>query len=239
MLTDTPFIRLENVWKTYGEGEARVDALAGIDLSIRRGDFVAIMGPSGSGKSTAMNIIGCLDTPSAGLYSFLGVDAGRLHRGRRALLRNKYIGFVFQGYNLLARTTALDNVELPLIYRGMARRERKERSIEALRLVGLSDRAGHTPAELSGGQQQRVAIARAIVTEPELLVADEPTGNLDTARSHEIMTLLSRLNAERGLTIAMVTHEADIASYGTRTVKFVDGRIEADIRNERRPAHVS
>ena len=191
MLTDTPFIQLENVWKTYGEGEARVDALAGINLSIRRGDFVAIMGPSGSGKSTAMNIIGCLDTPSAGLYSFLGVDAGHLDRGRRALLRNKYIGFVFQGYNLLARTTALDNVELPLIYRGMPRRERKERSIEALRLVGLSDRAGHTPAELSGGQQQRVAIARAIVTEPELLVADEPTGNLDTARSHEIMTLLS------------------------------------------------
>ena len=239
MLTDTPFIQLENVWKTYGEGEARVDALAGINLSIRRGDFVAIMGPSGSGKSTAMNIIGCLDTPSAGLYSFLGVDAGHLDRGRRALLRNKYIGFVFQGYNLLARTTALDNVELPLIYRGMPRRERKERSIEALRLVGLSDRAGHTPAELSGGQQQRVAIARAIVTEPELLVADEPTGNLDTARSHEIMTLLSHLNAERGLTIAMVTHEADIAAYGTRTVKFVDGRVESDVRNERRPAHVS
>jgi putative ABC transport system ATP-binding protein len=239
MLTASPFISLEKVWKTYGAGEARVDALAGIDLSIRRGDFVAIMGPSGSGKSTAMNIVGCLDTPSAGRYSFLGVDAGNLDRGRRALLRNKYIGFVFQGYNLLARTTALDNVELPLIYRGMARRERRERAFEALQMVGLSDRAGHTPAELSGGQQQRVAIARAIVTEPELLVADEPTGNLDTARSHEIMTLLAGLNAERGLTIAMVTHEADIAAYGTRTVKFVDGHVDSDARNERRPAHVS
>lgn len=239
MLSDAPLIRLENIWKTYGEGEAQVNALAGIDLSIRRGDFVAIMGPSGSGKSTAMNIIGCLDTPTSGLYSFLGVDAGRLDRARRAILRNKYIGFVFQGYNLLARTTALDNVELPLIYRGMARKERKERSLEALRLVGLSDRARHTPAELSGGQQQRVAIARAIVTEPELLVADEPTGNLDTARSHEIMALLCRLNQERGLTIAMVTHEADIAAYGTRTVRFVDGRIESDVLNKRRPAHVS
>ncbi|MGB8817029.1 MAG: ABC transporter ATP-binding protein [Rhizobiaceae bacterium] len=238
MLNDVPFIQFENVWKTYGQGEAQVVALAGVDLSIRRGEFVTIMGPSGSGKSTAMNIIGCLDVPTQGTYAFMGLDAGKLDRARRALLRNKYIGFVFQGYNLLARTTALDNVELPLIYRGMPRRERKERAAAALELVGLSDRAGHTPSELSGGQQQRVAIARAIVTEPELLVADEPTGNLDTARSHEIMMLLTRLNESRGLTVVMVTHEADIAAYGARTIRFVDGNIASDVHNKG-PAHVS
>ena len=224
-------ITFDKVWKTYGEGEARVDALAGVDMAIARGEFVAIMGPSGSGKSTAMNIIGCLDTPTSGRYGFLGVDAGRLDRGSRALLRNRYIGFVFQGYNLLARTTAAENVELPLIYRGVAARERRALALDALAKVGLTGRERHTPAELSGGQQQRVAIARAIVASPTLLVADEPTGNLDTQRSHEIMDLLTGLNRDQGLTIVMVTHEADIAAHADRTVTFVDGRIESDSIN--------
>jgi putative ABC transport system ATP-binding protein len=223
-----PLLSFDKVWKTYGEGEARVNALAGVSLAIDRGDFVAIMGPSGSGKSTAMNIIGCLDTPTAGSYMFDGLDAGRLDRNSRALLRNLYIGFVFQGYNLLPRTTAAENVELPLIYRGAPRGERRDMAMEALAQVGLSSREHHTPAELSGGQQQRVAIARAIVTRPALLVADEPTGNLDTARSHEIMMLLTALNRELGLTIVMVTHEADVAAYAHRTVGFLDGHIESD-----------
>ncbi|MBZ9732444.1 ABC transporter ATP-binding protein [Mesorhizobium sp. CA18] len=221
-------ITFDQVWKTYGEGEARVHALAGVDLAIRRGEFVAIMGPSGSGKSTAMNIIGCLDTPTAGTYYFMGIDAGRLDRNRRALLRNLYVGFVFQGYNLLPRTTAAENVELPLIYRGVAARERRDLAMQALAEVGLVGREHHTPAELSGGQQQRVAIARAIVTRPTLLVADEPTGNLDTARTHEIMELLTRLNAELGLSIVMVTHEADVANYAGRTVRFLDGHVASD-----------
>ena len=221
-------LSFDKVWKTYGEGEARVNALAGVSLSIDRGDFVAIMGPSGSGKSTAMNIIGCLDTPSAGRYSFEGLDAGRLDRNSRAQLRNLYIGFVFQGYNLLPRTTAAENVELPLIYRGAPGRERRELAMQALADVGLGGREHHTPAELSGGQQQRVAIARAIVTRPALLVADEPTGNLDTTRSHEIMALLTALNRELGLTILMVTHEPDIAAYAQRTIGFLDGHIESD-----------
>lgn len=224
-------ITFDKVWKTYGEGEARVDALAGVDMAIARGEFVAIMGPSGSGKSTAMNIIGCLDTPTSGRYGFLGVDAGRLDRGRRALLRNRYIGFVFQGYNLLARTTAVENVELPLIYRGVAARERRALAMDALAKVGLTGRERHTPAELSGGQQQRVAIARAIVASPTLLVADEPTGNLDTQRSHEIMDLLTGLNRDQGLTVVMVTHEADIAAHADRTLTFVDGHIESDSVN--------
>ncbi|APH72221.1 ABC transporter ATP-binding protein [Aquibium oceanicum] len=227
-----PLLTFTDVWKTYGHGEAQVHALAGVDLAIERGDFVAIMGPSGSGKSTAMNIIGCLDTPTRGIYAFDGVDAGRLDRGRRAILRNLYIGFVFQGYNLLARTTAVENVELPLVYRGVPARERRGRALAALGRVGLEGRENHTPAELSGGQQQRVAIARAIVSEPTLLVADEPTGNLDTARSHEIMELLTELNHEKNLTIVMVTHESDIATYAERVVKFVDGRIAADSRVE-------
>ena len=221
-------IGFDTVWKSYGHGEARVHALAGVDLAIQRGEFVAIMGPSGSGKSTAMNIIGCLDTPTAGTYSFMGIDAGRLDRNRRALLRNLYIGFVFQGYNLLPRTTAAENVELPLIYRGAPARERRELAMQALAEVGLVGREHHTPAELSGGQQQRVAIARAIVTRPTLLVADEPTGNLDTARTHEIMELLTRLNRELGLTIAMVTHEADVAEYAERTIRFLDGHVASD-----------
>ena len=223
-----PLIEFRDVWKTYGRGEAEVHALAGIDLTIEAGEFVAIMGPSGSGKSTAMNIIGCLDTPTSGRYAFQGVDAGRLDRASRAALRNLYIGFVFQGYNLLARTTAAENVELPLIYRGVGGAEPRRRALEALDLVGLTGREDHTPAELSGGQQQRVAIARAIVTRPMLLVADEPTGNLDSARSHEIMELLVGLNRDTGLTVAMVTHEADIAAYARRTLRFVDGQVEDD-----------
>jgi putative ABC transport system ATP-binding protein len=222
-------ISFDKVWKTYGEGEAQVHALAGVDMVIRRGEFVAIMGPSGSGKSTSMNVIGCLDTPTAGTYSFMGVDAGRLDRNRRALLRNLYIGFVFQGYNLLPRTTAAENVELPLIYRGVPSGERRALAMKALAEVGLQGREHHTPAELSGGQQQRVAIARAIVTRPTLLVADEPTGNLDTARSHEIMELLTHLNTDLGLTIVMVTHEADVAAYAQRTIGFLDGHVASDV----------
>ena len=230
-MAEQPLIAFEKVRKSYGEGEAQVHALAGVDLTIRRGEFVAIMGPSGSGKSTAMNIIGCLDTPTSGRYGFMGVDAGRLDRNRRAVLRNLYIGFVFQGYNLLPRTTAAENVELPLIYRGAPHGERRKLALQALEQVGLAGRQNHTPAELSGGQQQRVAIARAIVTTPMLLVADEPTGNLDTARSHEIMELMTRLNNELGLTIVMVTHEPDIAAYARRTIGFLDGRIASDETN--------
>lgn len=231
MAAGAPLITFDKVWKSYGHGEARVHALAGVDLAIRRGEFVAIMGPSGSGKSTAMNIIGCLDTPTAGTYSFMGVDAGRLDRNRRAMLRNLYVGFVFQGYNLLARTTAAENVELPLIYRGVPSRERRDLAMQALAQVGLVGREHHTPAELSGGQQQRVAIARAIVTRPTLLVADEPTGNLDTARTHEIMELLTKLNQELGLTVTMVTHEADVADYAERTIRFLDGHVASDTAN--------
>ena len=225
-----PLITFDRVWKTYGQGEAKVHALAGVDLAIPKGEFVAIMGPSGSGKSTSMNIIGCLDTPSVGTYSFMGVDAGRLDRNRRAMLRNLYIGFVFQGYNLLPRTTAVENVELPLIYRGVPHAERRAAAMAALAEVGLTGREHHTPAELSGGQQQRVAIARAIVTRPTLLVADEPTGNLDTARTHEIMDLLTKLNRELDLTVVMVTHEQDVAAYAERTIHFLDGHVEADTR---------
>jgi putative ABC transport system ATP-binding protein len=226
-----PLLTFENIWKTYGQGETKVHALAGIDLAIDKGEFVAIMGPSGSGKSTAMNIVGCLDTPSVGRYGFGTVDAGRLDRNRRAILRNLYIGFVFQGYNLLPRTTAAENVELPLIYRGIGAGERRARALEALAQVGLTGREHHTPVELSGGQQQRVAIARAIVSKPALLVADEPTGNLDSARSHEIMNLLTSLNEELGLTVVIVTHEADIAAYAQRTISFLDGHVASDTMN--------
>ena len=223
-----PLLAFRDVWKTYGTGETRVNALAGVDIDIQRGEFVAIMGPSGSGKSTSMNIIGCLDTPTRGVYSFMGVDAGALDRGRRAVLRSRYMGFVFQGYNLLPRTTAAENVELPLVYRGVPARDRRKLAMAALAQVGLEGREHHTPAELSGGQQQRVAIARAIVTRPPLLVADEPTGNLDTSRSHEIMNLLTDLNMQQGLTVVMVTHEADIAAYAQRTIRFLDGNIASD-----------
>jgi putative ABC transport system ATP-binding protein len=227
-----PFIAFEKVQKLYGEGAGLVRALAGVDLAIARGEFVAIMGPSGSGKSTAMNILGCLDTPSAGRHIFAGADVTSLTRDQRALLRRNFLGFIFQGYNLLARTTAIENIELPLIYRGTPKRERHERAIEALRLVGLAGREHHTPAQLSGGQQQRVAIARAIVTNPLVLLADEPTGNLDSARSHEIMELLTRLNDEQGLTIIMVTHEPDMAAFAHRTIRFLDGRIDSDLGRE-------
>jgi len=226
--TSGDLIRLDRLTKIYGEGEAAVTALDAIDLTIRDGEFVAIMGPSGSGKSTAMNIIGCLDVPSAGHYYFRNVDVGNLSRDQRALLRRYYLGFVFQGYNLLPRTSAIENVELPLVYRGTPKAERRELAREAFRVVGLGGRENHAPNELSGGQQQRVAIARAIVTEPALLLADEPTGNLDTARSLEIMNLLTRLNAEKGITIVMVTHEADMAAYARRVVHFKDGHLERD-----------
>ncbi|MGQ9369039.1 ABC transporter ATP-binding protein [Azospirillum sp. ST 5-10] len=228
-----PLIAFEKVGKVFGAGDAAVTALAGVDLRIGAGEFVAIMGPSGSGKSTAMNILGCLDTPSTGTYRFMGVDVGRLDRRRRALLRRHRLGFVFQGFNLLARTSAAENVELPLVYRGIAAAERRRLALESLARVGLAGRAGHTPSELSGGQQQRVAIARAIVTDPAVLLADEPTGNLDTRTSREIMDLLVRLNRERGITVVMVTHEPDMAAYASRVVRFLDGRIEADVPGER------
>jgi putative ABC transport system ATP-binding protein len=225
-----PLIELKGVTKIYGEGEAQVAALAGIDLVIQEHEFVAVMGPSGSGKSTAMNILGCLDTPSGGQYLFQGSDVGSLSRDERALLRRYYIGFVFQGFNLLKRTTAIENLELPLIYRGMSRKERHARSAVALQQVGLGSRGNHTAAQLSGGQQQRVAIARALVSEPAVVFADEPTGNLDTAMSHEIMALLRKLNDERGITIVLVTHEEDVAAYAKRQVRFRDGRIFSDTR---------
>jgi putative ABC transport system ATP-binding protein len=223
-----PLIRLRGVTRVYGAGSAEVQALRGIDLDIAEGEFVAIMGPSGSGKSTAMNIIGCLDSPSNGAYLFRGVAVHRLDRDQRALLRRAHLGFVFQGFNLLARTSAQENVELPLLYRGESAAARHRAAREALAAVGLQGREGHTPAELSGGQQQRVAIARALVTHPTVLLADEPTGNLDTQRGREIMDLLAALNRERGITVLMVTHEADMAAYARRIVRFVDGLIESD-----------
>ena len=229
--TLAPLIEFKRVTKVFGAGAAAVQALAGIDLRIDEGEFVAIMGPSGSGKSTAMNVTGCLDTLTSGAYLFKGVDIGRLDRQRRALLRRRFIGFVFQGFNLLARTSAVENVELPLIYRGAPATDRRRLALQALARVGLTGRERHTPAELSGGQQQRVAIARAIVTEPAVLLADEPTGNLDTRTSREIMDLLGKLNRDQGITVVMVTHQPDMAAYAARIIHFVDGRIEADARN--------
>ncbi|HET7334496.1 MAG TPA: ABC transporter ATP-binding protein [Rhizomicrobium sp.] len=223
-----PLIELRKVTKVYGAGEAAVHALAGIDLQIDDGEFVAVMGPSGSGKSTCMNILGCLDTPTAGHYLFRGADVGTLSRDQLSLLRRYYIGFVFQGFNLLKRTTARENLELPLVYRGVAPTERRERALTALAQVGLEGRENHSASELSGGQQQRVAIARALVTEPSVIFADEPTGNLDSARSHEIMKLLSDLNAQKNITIVLVTHEEDIAAFAKRQIRFLDGHIETD-----------
>jgi putative ABC transport system ATP-binding protein len=223
-----PTIELRRVSRVYGKGASTVTALDGIDLSIARGEFVALMGPSGAGKSTCLNILGCLDRPTSGQNFFQGVDVAGLTRAQRALLRRNFIGFIFQGFNLLNRTTALENVELPLIYRRVPRAERHRRAREMLALVGLEGREEHTPAELSGGQQQRVAIARAMVTDPAIVLADEPTGNLDTARGEEIMTLLTRLNEEHSLTIVMVTHEASIAAFASREVLFRDGRVESD-----------
>jgi putative ABC transport system ATP-binding protein len=227
-------VDLSGVTKVYGTGQAAVHALRGIDLRIDRGEFVAVMGPSGSGKSTCMNILGCLDTPNAGSYRFENVEVGSLSRDQRAHLRRNFLGFVFQGFNLLGRSSALENVELPLIYRGSSSAARHQRAREALASVGLLDWQSHLPSELSGGQQQRVAIARAIVTDPHLLLADEPTGNLDTARSREILELLSRLNGDRGITIVMVTHDAEVARWAHRTVHFLDGRIQSDTGN---PSH--
>jgi putative ABC transport system ATP-binding protein len=225
---EPPLIEFDGVTKTYGTGQAAVHALAGVNLQVARGEFVAVMGPSGSGKSTAMNILGCLDVPTTGEYRFDGVHVGALTRRQRALLRRYYLGFVFQGFNLLNRTSALENVELPLVYRGTPRAERHARARDALATVGLRGWEHHKANELSGGQAQRVAIARAIVAEPSVLFADEPTGNLDTARSVEIMELLVRFNRERGITVLMVTHEPDMAAYASRTVRFRDGHVESD-----------
>jgi putative ABC transport system ATP-binding protein len=230
--TPQPVIELTQVTKVYGAGEGQVRALRGIDLRINPGEFISVMGPSGSGKSTCMNILGCLDTPTSGKYKFLGVPVGEMSADQRALLRRNYLGFVFQGFNLLSRTSALENVELPLIYRHIPAEERHARARKALREVGLDGREHHVPSQLSGGQQQRVAIARAIVTEPRVLFADEPTGNLDTVTSAEIMKLLTSLNEERGITIAMVTHEPDIAAWTRRVVRFRDGNIESDEANQ-------
>ena len=218
-------VEFRQVTKVYGRGAAAMRALDGVDLRIRAGEFVAVMGPSGSGKSTAMNILGCLDTPSGGSYLFNGTPVESLSRDQRARLRRTYLGFVFQGFNLLNRTSALENVELPLIYRHVPAAARRARARAALGLVGLAGWEDHTPGELSGGQQQRVAIARAIVTQPSLLLADEPTGNLDSARGHEIMALLTGLNRDQGITILMVTHEPEMAAYAHRVIHFRDGRV--------------
>ena len=230
-MTAAPLIRLSAITKSYGRGQAAFQALKGVDIDIEAGEFVAIMGPSGSGKSTTMNILGCLDTPSSGSYLFQGVQVEQLERNQRALLRRHYLGFVFQGFNLLSRTTALENVELPLIYRGEAAAVRHAAARAALQQVGLKGWEHHNPAELSGGQQQRVAIARAIVTRPQVLLADEPTGNLDTRTSKEIMELIASLNDDLGITVLMVTHEPDIAAYAKRVIHFVDGVVESDAQN--------
>lgn len=227
----SPLMLLKGVTKVYGSGQAEMQALRSIDLNIERGEFVAVMGPSGSGKSTCMNILGCLDTPTTGNYLFDGIEVGNLSRDQLALLRRNYLGFVFQGYNLLNRTSALENVELPLIYRGMPAAERRSRALEALDSVSLKKWANHTPGELSGGQQQRVAIARAIVTKPTVLLADEPTGNLDSSRSREIMELLTSFNHDQGITVVMVTHEPDMAAYAKRQIHFLDGMVEHDAIN--------
>ena len=226
-----PIISLRGITKTYGSGVNAFQALRGVDLDIAPGEFLAIMGASGSGKSTMMNILGCLDVPSGGEYRFQGHHVERLDRDQRALLRRRYLGFVFQGFNLLARTSALENVELPLLYRGDPRQMRRAAAMAALRKVGLDSWADHTPGELSGGQQQRVAIARAIVTQPQVLLADEPTGNLDSERSVEIMELLSEFNRDNGITVIMVTHEPEMAAFAHRIVHFRDGNIEKSIDN--------
>jgi putative ABC transport system ATP-binding protein len=226
---ERPLIAVRDLAKTYEVGEMRVQALRGVSIDIAAGEFVALTGPSGSGKSTFMHLLGCLDRPTGGEYLLSGVNVSALHKRQLSRVRNGEIGFVFQGFNLLPRTSALENVELPLLYAGRrSARERQERAADALRAVGLGDRLDHHPNQLSGGQQQRVAIARALVNEPKLLLADEPTGNLDTRTSIEVMGIFQRLNIERGLTIVLVTHEPDIAEYGTRIVAFRDGRVRKD-----------
>lgn len=230
-MATAPLIEFRQISRIYGRGEATIRALDHVDLTIDRHEFVAIMGPSGSGKSTAMNILGCLDVPSSGHYLFQGIDTTGFDRAQYTLLRRHMLGFVFQGFNLLARTSAVENVELPLVYRGMDTRERRARAMKALAQVGLAGRENHTTQELSGGQQQRVAIARAIVTSPSVLLADEPTGNLDTRTSREIMDLITGLNRDRDITVIMVTHETDIAAYAKRVLRFVDGHLESDQLN--------
>ena len=233
-----PVIRLENVHKTYDLGEIQVQALRGISLEVRPGEFVAVMGPSGSGKSTVMNILGCLDRPTKGRYFLDCVDVSQMTKTELARIRNRKLGFVFQQFNLLSRTSALENVELPTIYAGIPPAERAERAMESLARVGLVERAGHYPSQLSGGQQQRVAIARALVNRPSILLADEPTGNLDSRTSVEIMEILQTLNEEQGLTIVMVTHEADIAHFAQRTLEFRDGKLRRDsVVRDRAIAH--
>ncbi len=227
-------IQVEEVHKYYDLGETKVHALRGVSTEIKRGEFVAIMGASGSGKSTFMNILGCLDKPSSGRYVLEGTDVSRLQKHELASIRNRKIGFVFQGFNLLARTTALENVELPTLYARLDKQQREQRAREALDMVGLGDRIGHFPSQLSGGQQQRVAIARALVNRPAILLADEPTGNLDSRTAVEIMDILQRLNDD-GLTIVLVTHEPDIAQFAKRNLIFRDGKIRRDERLQDRP----
>ena len=226
-----PLIELSNLVKSYGQGDAEVRALGGVSLSIDRGEFVAVIGASGSGKSTCMNVMGCLDRPTSGSFRFLGVEVTQLDNNALALLRRHYLGFVFQGFNLLSRTSALENVELPLVYRRIPAGERRRRALQALAQVGLADRVHHLPSELSGGQQQRVAIARAIVSEPSLLLADEPTGNLDSARKGEIVRLLGDFSRTRGITVVIVTHESDVARWAGRIVEFQDGLVSRDVPN--------
>jgi len=227
-MTGETLIELRSLTKTYGTGEAAFQALRGVDLSIRRGEFVAVMGPSGSGKSTLMNLLGCLDTPDSGSYRFKGIQVETLNKDQRSLIRRHALGFIFQGFNLLARTSALENVELPLLYRGYSRRQRHEMARAALASVGLLNKERNTPAELSGGQQQRVAIARAIVTNPDTLFADEPTGNLDSTTTKETMELLRGLNTKLGISIIMVTHEKEVAAYAQRIIQVRDGLISSD-----------
>jgi putative ABC transport system ATP-binding protein len=226
-----PVISVRNLAKTYTVGEVTVRALRGCDFDVEKGEFVAVTGPSGSGKSTLMHILGCLDRPTSGQYLLDGKDVSRMSKDELASIRNRKIGFVFQGFNLLSRTTALDNVELPLLYNGggkMKAAERHKRAMDALKIVGLGERFHHFPNQLSGGQQQRVAIARSLITEPAIILADEPTGNLDTRTSIEVMDIFQKLNRERGITIVLITHEMDIAEHGTRLVRFRDGRIQVD-----------
>lgn len=237
--TSSPVIRVGNIHKYYDLGETKVHALRGITLDIARGQFVAIMGASGSGKSTFMNILGCLDKPTTGSYMLEGTDVSRMSKRELATIRNQRIGFVFQGFNLLSRTTALENVELPTLYAKIAKEEREKRAMAALEMVGLGDRVSHFPSQLSGGQQQRVAIARALVNQPSILLADEPTGNLDTRTAVEIIDILQTLN-DRGLTIVLVTHETDIASFAKRNIIFRDGKVKRDepVPNRPRAAEV-
>lgn len=226
--SDNSILQMRDIYKIYGEASTEVKALNGVSLNINAGEFVAVMGPSGSGKSTCMNILGCLDVPSYGEYLFRGVDVGKLSLDELALLRRHFMGFVFQSFNLLPRVSAVNNVELPLIYAGIKRNQRQKMALQALEIVGLGKRASATPNQLSGGQQQRVAIARALVTQPSLLLADEPTGNLDSSMAHEIMRELKKIRDESGITIIMVTHEADIARYAERVLYFVDGQLLKD-----------